>query len=235
MIHTILWFIAFGVYLIMTLISDFHYWILGKMGMKEKQEKLLYKVTTNWARTMVKLTGSSIHVTGEENIPEGNVLFVSNHQGNFDIPVLLGYLPKGKGFVAKIELRKIPILSGWMKKLGCLFLDRKDPRQSLKVIIEGIDLLKKGHTLVVFPEGTRSKGNPMAEFKKGSMKLATKSGVPIVPVTIDGTYRMLEEKNKIKKANVNVKIHAPIYMNDLTKEEKSDLSNKVYNIIQSGF
>lgn len=234
MIRTILWFIAFWIYIFFTLFSNLHYWYLGKVGNKEKQAEVLHKISSRWARNMVRLTSSKIEVMGVENIPDRNVLFVSNHQGNFDIPILMGYVPKLKGFVAKVELEKMPIVSGWMKKLGCLFLDRKDPRQSLKVIIKGIGLLKEGHTLVVFPEGTRSKGTTMGEFKKGSLKLAIKSGVPIVPLTIEGSYKMLEEKKRIRKTNVNITVHAPIYMDNMTKEDQDNLINKVYDIIESG-
>ncbi len=99
---------------------------------------------------MVRFTGSTVDVKGLENIPDRHVLFVSNHQSNFDIPLLMGYVPKFKGFVAKIELEKVPVISWWMKKMNCLFLDRNDMRQSLKVIIQGIGLLKAGHTMVVF-------------------------------------------------------------------------------------
>ncbi len=234
MLRTILWFAAFGIYLLLTLWSGFRYWYLGKMGQSGKQTEMLHKTTTKWARNMVRFTGSTVEVIGLENIPERNVLFVSNHQGNFDIPLLMGYVPKFKGFVAKIELEKVPVVSGWMKKMNCLFLDRNDMRQSLKVIIQGIGLLKAGHTMVVFPEGTRSKGNKMGEFKKGSLKLAIKSGVPIVPITIDGSYTLLEEHKRITKSNVKITAHNPIYVENITKEQEDDLVKKVYQIIESG-
>jgi 1-acyl-sn-glycerol-3-phosphate acyltransferase len=235
MIRTIIWFIIFWIYLIVSLFQNIRYWYFGKVGNEEKQTMILHNTTSRWARNMVRFTGTKVEVNGEENIQDRNVLFVSNHQGNFDIPVIMGYIPKLKGFVAKIELAKMPIVSGWMKKLGCLFLDRKDPRQSLKTILKGIEELKEGKNLVVFPEGTRSKGRyTIGEFKKGSLKLAIKSGVPIVPVTIDGTYKILEERNRISKTKVSITIHEPIYMENLSNEEKNELTNYVYDIIKSG-
>lgn len=234
MIRTIYWFIAFWLYQVVSLVMKFRYWYLGKRGKTEKQQEVLYRTTKKWAKTMIGLTGSKVTVTGLDNIPERNVLFVSNHQGNFDIPIFMSYVPKLKGFVAKVELANLPIVSGWMKKLGCLFLDRKDPRQSLKVILKGISSLKEGKTLVIFPEGTRSKGNTIGEFKKGSLKLATKSGVPIVPVTINGSYRLLEEKKRIQKSEVKIVIHPPIYMEDLSKEDENNLNNIVYEKVKSG-
>lgn len=234
MLRTIIWFVAFGIYLFISLLSEIRYWYLGKMGQTGKQTEVLHKTTTKWARNMVRFTGSTVDVKGLENIPDRHVLFVSNHQSNFDIPLLMGYVPKFKGFVAKIELEKVPVISWWMKKMNCLFLDRNDMRQSLKVIIQGIGLLKAGHTMVVFPEGTRSKGNKMGEFKKGSLKLAIKSGVPIVPITIDGSYALLEERRRITKSNVKITVHDPIYMENITKEQEDELVKKVYQIIESG-
>ncbi|MCT4685804.1 lysophospholipid acyltransferase family protein [Vallitalea sp.] len=234
MIRTIFWFIAFWIYQVYSLFNRFRYWYLGKLGNEEKQLQVLQKTTTKWAKNMVRFTGSKVIVEGVEDIPDRNVLFVSNHQGNFDIPLLMGYIPRLKGFVAKVELEKLPIVSGWMKKLGCLFLDRSNPRQSLKVILKGIEELKKGQTLVIFPEGTRSKSNDMGDFKKGSLKLAIKSGVPIVPITINGSYKLLEEKKRIRKSNVKIIVHPPIYMDDMSKEDKDNLITNVYNIVRSG-
>ena len=112
------------------------------------------------------------------------------------------------------------------------FMDRNDMKQSAQTIIDGIKQLKAGINMVIFPEGTRSKGAPVGEFKAGSFKLATKSKAPIVPVTIDGTYKVMEgNKNKIKPAEINLIIHEPIYTDKLTKEEIAELPEKVRSII----
>ena len=101
-------------------------------------------------------------------------------------------------------------------------------------ILEGIKTLKNGHSLVVFPEGTRSRGDKMGEFKSGSFKLATKSKVPIVPLTIDGTYRVMEaNKILIKPSNINFYVHKPIYTDKLSKEEITKLPETVEHIIRS--
>lgn len=234
MIRTIIWFVAFGISLLIALMAEFRYWYLGKWGRSKKQMGVLHNTTTRWARLMVRFTGSAVDVVGVEKIPEGHVLFVSNHQSNFDIPLLMGYVPKFKGFVAKIELERVPVISWWMKKMDCLFLDRQDMRQSLKVILQGIDLLKAGHTMVIFPEGTRSRSHEMGEFKKGSLKLAVKSGVPIVPVTIDGSYTLFEERNRIRKSHVKVTIHDPVYTKDMTREQEDGLVDQVYQVIEKG-
>ena len=166
--------------------------LLKNNKMKEFYNYSFYQ-TSNWAMNRIKDSGATINVYGKENIPEDrNVVFISNHQGDFDIAIFMALIPKEKGFVAKIELNKIPILRTWMKYLGCVFMDRKDLKQSLKTINEAIGFIKKGHSMVIFPEGTRSKGDNMGEFKAGSFKLATKTNAPIVAVTIDGSYKLKE-------------------------------------------
>lgn len=232
MIRTAYWFTMFWLYQLVSLLFLAYYGILGKLGKKEHQKAFLYKISSRWARSMVRFSGSKVEVIGLENIPEGAVLYVSNHQSNFDIPVLMGYIPKAKGFVAKIELKKMPVVKNWMEAMECLFLDRSNLKQSLTVILDGIEKLKNGTTLVIFPEGTRNKGKEMLEFKKGSLKLATKAQVPVVPITIDGTFRMLEEKGRITKSKVRLIVHPAIDVTILSVEEKNNLAEKVFEIIQ---
>lgn len=202
---------------------------------KSEFNAFVYHEVSVWAKHRLYSTGSKINVNGLENLPKDEtVLFVSNHQSNFDIPLLLAELPVPKGFIAKKELSNVPILSKWMRYINCLFMDRDDLKQSMQVILEGIKLLKGGYSMVVFPEGTRSKGGPAGEFKAGSFKLALKSKVKIVPITIDGTYKILEQNNyKIKPAEVSLYIHPPIETTNLTKDEIADLPQRVEKIILS--
>lgn len=230
MIKTYLFYTAIGIYLLFSMLAYLLYLVMGLFN-KKAQYNILHKSTAIWGRHMVGLSGSKVNLIGAEKLPEGNVLYVGNHQSYYDIPLLLGHLPKYKAFVAKIELAKAPLLSLWMKTMGCLFLDRGNLKQSLKVILQGIEQLKSGETLVIFPEGTRSKSYTMGEFKKGSLKLGIKANVPIVPFTIDGSFKMFEEKNTPTKSEVTILIHDPIYPADLNKEEQNNLSATVRDII----
>jgi 1-acyl-sn-glycerol-3-phosphate acyltransferase len=190
------------------------------------------KLSGDWAYNRVKQTKSRIVINGAENIPDGAVLFVANHQSMFDIGIFLGYIRKPKGFIAKIESKKVPLVTGWMEEIDCLFIDRNDMKQMAKTILEGIEILKNGHSLVVFPEGTRSADGTVGEFKAGSFKLATKSRVPIVPVTIHGTRSILEDNgNRIKAGDVWVKIHPKIETADLSRDEITELPEMVRGII----
>ncbi len=192
---------------------------------------------TKWACKQVRNTGARVTITGAENIPEHEtVLFISNHQSNFDIGIFLGLIHKPKGFIAKYETLKLPIIRTWMKFINCVFMDRTDMKKQAKAILEGIKLIEEGNSMVLFPEGTRSKGDKTGEFKAGSFKLATKTLVKIIPVTIDGSYKIIESNNnRIRPADVFVTIHKPIETKEMTKEELSALPDIVEKIIKSGF
>lgn len=233
MFRTIFWFVYFWLYLLKILPEYFRVNSLLKKGKIKERDMLVDSVAAKWARDLLKLAGARVNVTGVENVPADRaVLFVSNHQGNFDIPILLGYIDKPKAFIAKIEMLKLPLIRTWMRQMNCVFMDRQDMRQSLKVMNEATEYLKQGYSMVIFPEGTRSKGETMGEFKAGSLRIAMKANVPIVPVTIKGSYKLMEQNGfVIKPADVEIVISEPIETAGLTKEQANGLNEKVYSII----
>jgi 1-acyl-sn-glycerol-3-phosphate acyltransferase len=207
---------------------------LDREGKTAERDSIVNEVVPAWARFVVGLTGAKVEVTGEENIPKDTaVVFIGNHQGYMDIPVLLGHVAKPKAFIAKVEILKVPMLSGWMTYMQCGFLDRKNMRQSVRVMQEAVETVKKGYSLVIFPEGTRSKGGPVGEFKAGSFKLALKAGVPIVPVTIDGSWRLLEETGKMAVGLVRVTVHPAIQTAGISREDQTALPERVRSIVAS--
>ncbi len=233
MIKTIIFFTLFGLSLFVSLLFYLVYLLLRVLHIEGAAQRILELATGGWASFMIKASGSKVEVVGRENIPQGPVLFVANHQSYFDIPVFMVYAPKFVAFIAKVELEKIPVLSWWMKKMGCLFMDRKDLRQSLKIILEGIESLKAGRTMVIFPEGTRGKNGEMSDFKPGSLKLAVKAGVPIVPVTLKDTYKVFEANNRIRKSKITMYFHEPIDVTALSRDEVTSLHITVHDIIKS--
>ena len=233
MLKTIIWFIYFWCYLIIILPNLIKVRALHRAKKIEQRDLEVDRIVKKWARSLVNLSGSKVVVTGEEHVPtQGGVVFISNHQGNFDIPILLGYIEKPKAFIAKKELKKLPLISSWMYYMNCVFMDRSSARAGLKAIQEGVAFLKQGYSQIIFPEGTRSRGDQLGEFKPGSFKLATKAGVPIVPVTIKGSYNIMEANgNLIKPAVVEMFISEPVPTAGLSKEETEQLPEKVRNII----
>ena len=210
---------------------------LTNKGYLEGRRNYIHKVTSNWAKLVMKIAGAKVNIVGLENLPKNQtVLLVSNHQSNFDIPLLLSCIDIPKGFIAKKELENWPFISAWMKYINCIFMDRDNLRKSAESIVDGIKLLKSGYSMIIFPEGTRSKGKPVDEFKGGSFKLATKSKCLIVPLTINGTYKLMESnKNMIKGSDIELVIHPQIDTSKLTKEELESLPDTVHSIISSKY
>ncbi|WP_242854319.1 lysophospholipid acyltransferase family protein [Oxobacter pfennigii] len=230
-----MWFILFWLYQIYLIPKLIYAYILNKNNKIKERDSFVYGVAGRWARFLVKMTGSTVKVIGEENIPHNSpVVFIGNHQGNFDIPIYLGYINKPKAFISKIEIKKIPFISTWMKYMNCIFMERDDVRQSLKAINEGVEYIKQGYSYVIFPEGSRSKGDNINEFKTGSFKLALKAEVPIVPVTMKGSYKIMEKNGFfITPAYIEVIISPAIETAGMSKEDARNIQDKVKNIISS--
>ena len=205
-------------------------------GNYAERDKIVAPMLRDWARFVVRLTGkkTTVTVTGQENLPQGQtVLFVSNHQSNLDIPVLLGYVDKPMAFIAKSELLKVPFLSGWMQLIECVFLDQKNPRQAMKDMELATEKLKRGYSMLIFPEGHRSKSEGHRKFHPGSLRLAFKTGVPIVPITINGTYKLLEGPGHMSAADVVVTVHPPVPTEGLSREEQRNVVSQVEQTVVS--
>lgn len=199
----------------------------------EERDQLIHQMPKKWSKTIMKLTGSEIKIKGEEHLPRGPVVFISNHEGDFDIPTLLGYIPKPFGFISKIEVKKVPVISSWMEVLKCVFLDRKDRRQAVRSIRQGTEYLRQGHSLVIFPEGTRSKGGEMNTFKSGSFRLAKDGEVPIVPICIQGTADVFEKNNRlIRPAQIEVKILPPVMAEDYKEKSIKEMAAEIEEMIR---
>ena len=226
--RTILIYIYFAFLMLATLFLKLYMIVLKKIKTPDEYKDIIHKVVNSWADHVLNVIGVKVDIIGIENIPEEECLFVSNHQGNADFLLLMAKLNKHLGFIAKKELLKIKIVSMWMKEMHCVFLDRDNIRESLKGINEGAENLKNGYSMVIFPEGHRSKSHKLGEFKKGSMKLAVKAGVPVVPLVVDNTFKVFEEKKgRLTKTKVTLSILKPIDVKTLTKEEKADLAEIV--------
>ncbi len=199
-----------------------------KRGDIAERDRIVHENVPAWARYVFEITDSEVEVIGKEKIPRDRaVVFIGNHQGAMDIPVLLGYTDKNLAFVSKVELKKIPVLSKWMELMQCTFIDRKSPRASVKAIHDAADGVKKGYSQVIFPEGTRSRGGKPHEFKAGSFKLAFMTDCPIVPFTLDGTWTVYEKNDRLSKGKVRLIIHDPIETAGLTKEQQQELVARI--------
>lgn len=199
---------------------------LNKAGKNKEKLELINKLVLKCTKKLVEISGAEITVTGIENVPlDEAVLYVGNHQSNMDIPLLYSTAPQTMAFVAKKEMEKIPLLGFWMKERGCVFIDRNNARSSLKAINQAIENLKIGLPMAIFPEGTRSRGPQVGDFKSGSLRIAIKSGVKVIPVSIKDSYK-LSEKNE-KHTNPIVSVHYSEPINSKYYKDTNELASEV--------
>ncbi|MFQ5508110.1 MAG: lysophospholipid acyltransferase family protein [Leptospirillia bacterium] len=188
-----------------------------------------------WARRAVRISGGRVRVEGLEKIPtDGPVLYVANHQGVFDIPIMMGHLPGSPAFVAKKELFRIPLLGYWMKRIGCIGLDRENPRVAIQQIKDAAEGVKGGRRMVLFPEGTRSRAadGAMGPFKRGSLKLAFLADAQVVPVTVEGSRFLLSsEWPNGFTGDVKLIISDPVAVAELDAEAQKALPDVLHDLI----
>lgn len=212
-------------------------WIIGKFNMEIKNKSSLAIV--NWAfRVCLFLSGTKVIVWGEENVPvDEPVLYIGNHRSYFDILITYVRVPRPTGYIAKKEMLRYPLLLNWMKNLHCLFLDRNDIKQGLKVILAAIEKVKSGISICIFPEGTRNRENhTFMEFHEGSFKIAAKTGCPIVPMTIYNSADIFEDHlPKIRKTTVILDYGKPIYVKELPKEDQKRIGVYTQNLIKKRY
>ena len=212
-------------------------WIIGKINMDVKSRSSLAIV--NWAfRCCLKITGVKVTVIGAENVPKDvPVFYVGNHRSYFDILLTYVRVPRPTGYVAKKEMEKIPLLNIWMRNLHCLFLDRENVKEGLKTILTAIDKVKSGISICIFPEGTRNKTpDTFLPFHEGSFKVAEKSGCPIVPMALNNSADIYEDHfPKIRKTHVVLEYLPPVYMNELSKEDKKHIGSLIQEQIKETY
>lgn len=235
MLRLILVLFFLVIYLILSIPVFLIEWVIGKFSRKTRDYSSLRNVQCAF-RFILKVAGVKVTVIGEENIPDEPVLYIGNHRSFFDIPVTYSRCKRLTGFISKKEFESVPLLSTWMKYLYCLFLDRQDMKQSLKIILQAIDYVKQGISIFIFPEGTRNRGEElsMLPFKEGAFKIAVKTGCAIVPVSINNTASILENHfPMIKKTHVIVEYGTPVYPKDLDPDTKKHLAVYFQDIIQN--
>lgn len=204
-------------------------WLLGKKDEK-LQVAFSQKIVKAGFRIIFFIAGVKIDCRGVERVPKDEpIMYIGNHRSYCDI--LAGYItvPTLTGFVSKDDLAKVPCISRWMKFLKCLFLDRKNPKEGLKTILQGIEQIKRGLSIFIMPEGTRNRNEDVTDllpFHDGSFKLSTKTGCAIVPVAMKNTDKVIQKKFPwVKPANIVLEYGEPVYPADLSAEDKKRIGN----------
>jgi 1-acyl-sn-glycerol-3-phosphate acyltransferase len=160
-------------------------------------------------------------VRGMENLPGSGAVLVSNHQSLVDIPLLLSAFPRPVCFLAKSELRRIPVFGRAMAAAGNIFVDRKDPKDAARMFGEAAERLKSGRLIVFFAEGRRTRDGSIGAFKTGAFRLARDAGVPVVPVFIDGGYRAIPRGGlRFHPARLLVQVLPPLSPDEMAADAK---------------
>lgn len=211
-------------------------WLIGKVNPHARDISSL-RIVQGAFYVIAFLSGCHVTVKGMENVPKDEaVLYIGNHRSYFDVVLTYARCPGLTSYMAKKEVARVPLLSTWMRFLHCLFLDRKDIKQGLKTILAAIDLIKKGISVCIFPEGTRSTGPDQTEllpFHEGSFKVATKTDCLIVPMAITNTSRIFEDHIPfVRSTDVVIEYGKPFRPSELTKEQKKGIGGYTRGIIQ---
>lgn len=193
----------------------------------------IHKVANLWAKILLLICNIKVKVIGKENILQWKPqVFMANHQSDFDILISLAYIPAQFRWIAKKELFAIPIFGAAMRSAGYIEIDRSNHEKALQSIDEAALRIRRGKSIMTFPEGTRSREGEINAFKQGAFHLAIKSGVPIVPVSIIGSGRIMPKRSlRIKPGQIKMIIGKPIDVVNYDIEKRHELVEKVRNEI----
>lgn len=200
-------------------------WIVGMFNPSAKDNSSLKII--QWAfKTVLFICGTKVRIFGEENIPtDRSVLLVGNHRSIFDILITYSTVKRPTGIISKKEMKRVPLLNIWMINIGCFFLDRKNIKEGMKMVLNAIEKVKSGMSILIYPEGTRGKvEGEVLPFKGGSFKIAEKSGCDIIPFAIINSANIFENhKPFIKKQEVAIVYGESIHITDYDKKEYKEI------------
>ncbi len=187
-----------------------------------------------WARVVLWLGGLRVSVKGLEKVPQTrNYVYVANHASMFDIPAIIAGIPDQIRIVYKKELEWIPLF-GWGLKLGSYIgIDRQGGTKAMKSLEEAASRIRNGASVLLYAEGTRTLDGKLQPFKRGAFHLAVRSGVPVVPLTVNGSFHILRKHSTvIRPGNVEIILESPIeYSQDSSKNAERFLMEQVHTAI----
>ena len=186
-----------------------------------------------WSWLILKTTGVDVDVTGLERLdPSRSYIFAANHQSIYDIPILFASLPFQLRIIAKASLGRIPFLGWHLQRTGHLLVDRAKPGAG--IVKKMARLVREQHSLIVFPEGTRSTDGSVARFKGGSFLIALEAGLPVVPISIQGSrHVMFRGRVMVCPGRVTVTVHEPIDTSGVPRDEVREFSARIHDVVAS--
>lgn len=218
------WLVVFTLVLFVPIVAAA---LAGRTG------KVAFSLMQCWAWLVLRVSGIRVVVRGRENVEPGQrYVILSNHQSHFDIPALVTSLGVPYRWVIKKELRRIPLFGYALATSRNIFIDRSDNSSAMRSIREGVAQLPEGTGVLFFPEGTRSWDDNMLPFKKGGFIAAQDSGLPILPVTVNGSRRCLPKGSAVfRSGTIEVVIHPPIPAATVTEQPLEELMEQTRRVI----
>lgn len=190
-----------------------------------------------WAPTLLWVAGAHLEVEGIEHLdPRRPTLYASNHQSSLDIPVLFVALPVNLRFIAKEQLRWVPLIGWYIQMAGHILIDRSNHTRAIASLERAADeVVRRRISLIVFPEGTRSTDSRILPFKHGSFGLALKARIPVVPVTVEGSAQMMPRRSwRIRSGRIRVRIGAPVAVDGFDVNDRAGLARVVREAVVRG-
>ena len=197
----------------------------------DRRGHVAHRCARLWSRCILVTTGVRVRTLGCERVRPGrSYVFVSNHQSIYDFPILITSLPFQLRIIAKASLGAFPVLGWHLRYTGHLLIDRaRAGRGTLKRIA---DLMRRGHSLIVFPEGTRSADGTVLGFRRGLFRLAIEAGLPVVPVAVVGSRHVMPKGRLMTcPGQVELVVHAPLATDGLDREDARSLADRARDII----
>jgi 1-acyl-sn-glycerol-3-phosphate acyltransferase len=194
--------------------------------------QLMYDVFIAALRVVLKIAGIRVRAEGLENIPAGTCVFASNHCSNLDPVAMVPQIPRRIAILAKTDVFKIPILSKAFRQGGVIPVDRKNREAAADSVDQAVESLKNGLSFVIFAEGTRSRDGRLQPFKRGAFVMAIRAGLPVVPVALAGTQRLMRKGDwKLYPGEVVVKFAPAIDASRFTNEQRQVLLEQTYEAV----
>ncbi|MFA5098558.1 MAG: lysophospholipid acyltransferase family protein, partial [Candidatus Margulisiibacteriota bacterium] len=219
MIKSIVLTVLAGLFMLVSMAGGSLLAVMVAVFAKDKR-RIFGNISRVWARSILFIAGVKLIVKGTENLNvAGPVVLIANHQGNFDIPVMMAALPFNFRFLVKEELFRIPLFGWYMKKRGDVSINRKSPRDAIIALKKISAIVKSGEPVMIFPEGTRSMDGKVGDFKRGSLIVAVNADARIIPIAVSGSYNIQKRGTLlVNPTTVTVNIGSPVSI----KEEEEN-------------